>query len=221
MYSLDYIQKLVELLPPDKRDDTIVAFNTPAFLDIQNLHQGMFFTYKNFQSLDVWSAGTYDKNDLVNYQKAIYQSVEDSNATEPTYSDKWVLISPNFFGVDYRLQIRGEKLVLEYALNLWFGTEFRQPPLVSDIYIENNATVYQSPFKIGRTETQSSKSGTLGSIDFIGLDYTFTEQFGCTIFVPLAIFNSLGSDNQIRENIVRDFADKYIACGVKYKIQTY
>jgi len=221
MYSLDYIQKLVELLPPDKRDVSIVSFNTPAFLDIQNLHQGMFFTYKDFQSVADWSSGTYAKNDVVNYQKAIYQSVEDGNTTEPTYSDKWKLVSPNFFGVDYRTQIRGEKLVLEYALNLWFDTTFRQPPNTSDIYIVNNATVYQSPFKVGATEAQSSIVSSIGSIDFVGLDYAFTQQYGCTIYVPIATFNSLGSTDTIRENIVRDFADKYVACGVKYKVLTY
>lgn len=220
MYSLNYIQKLVELLSPDKRDDSIVALNKPAFNDIQNLHDNLFFTFKQYQAISVWTSGTYAKNAKVKYQKSIYQSLVNGNTTTPT-DVSWVLVSPNFFGVDNLIKIRGEKLVLEYALNLWFDTVYRQPYVLSDIYLTLNTAIYQSPFKVGDFEIQCSKVTTVGSSDFIGIDYTFLVQYGFTINVPIAVFNALGSDDTIRENIVRDFADKYVNCGIKYNVQTY
>ena len=221
MYSVDYIQKEIETLSPDKRDASIIAFNKPAILDIQNLHNNLFFTYKQFQALPQWAAEEYLRNDKVIYKKAVYQALQGLIGYEPTFSDKWILISPNFLGADFRLQIRGEKLVLEYALNTWFGTTFKQPPLVSNIYIQNNASATQSPFRVGTTEPQCSLVRTTEGVDFIGLNYTFTDVYNLTIFVPTAVFTALGTSVLERENIVRDFADRYIPVGVKYKVTPY
>ena len=130
---------------------------------------------------------------------------------------------PNFdkWRFDILIKIRGEKLVLEYALNTWFGTTFRQPNTLSDIYLSLNSAIYQSPFKVGDFEIQSSKVSRVGSSDFIGIDYTLIVHYGFTIMIPTAVFNALGADNAIRENIVRDFVDKYVNCGIKYNVQTY
>lgn len=226
MYNVDYLQKLYELLVPDKRTASVIAFNAPLFVELQEMHNGLFTTYKEFQACADWDdSTTYTKGDLVKYQKAVHRSLSDGNGgNNPTTvgTVRWQLVSSNFFGVDNRIKIKGEKLILEYALNLWFGTTFRQPVEgLSDIRIENNTMVYQSPFKVGRTEVQSSSVSKRESTDFIGLDYDFAEKFGFTIKVPTSVFESIGSDDQIRENIIRDFADRYVACGIIYKIQTY
>ena len=131
---------------------------------------------------------------------------------------KW---SPNFIGVDNRIKIRSEKIVLEYALNLWFETTFRQPPNQSDIYIVNQTSENLVPFVFGQNYTESS---TIFSNTASGAIYSTVptaDHFGFTIFVPISVHHALNSNSTIANNIIKDFANKYVACGVKYQIQTY
>lgn len=222
MYSVDYLQKEVETLSPDKRDASIIAFNKPAASEAQNVHDNLFFTYKQYQALPQWAAGTYAAKAKVIYKKAVYQSLVAANTEEPTFGTNWELISPNFLGTDTRLKIRGEKVVIEYALNTWFGTVFRQPGgTLSDIYILNNAANNQNPFIVGPLESDSSIVGPLEGIYFVGLDYTFTAGYGFTIKVPAAVYAALGTSVAERDSVIRAFADLYVPCGINYKIQTY
>lgn len=221
MYSVDYYQKEIETLSPDKRDPSIIAFNKPAVIDIQNLHDNLFFTYKQFQALPQWAAGTYAEKANVIYKKAVYESLISGNTEEPTFGTNWELISPNFLGSDMRLKIRGEKLVFENAINTWFSTIFRQPPALSDIYILNNAANSQSPFIVGESEPVSSIVGPAEGSYFVGLDYSFAAKYNFSIKVPVAVYTALGSSVAERDSIIREFADKYVPCGINYIIETY
>jgi len=213
---------MISLLSPDKRSSSIIALNTPAAKELQNLSDDLFITYKTFQSLSGWTSGTtYSINDKVSYQKAIYKSLTDNNTSIPTFNTEWLLVSPNFLGVDTRIMFNSQKMVLEYALNLWFNTVYRDAPLVSDIYITLNSALQQSPFILGVNENSSSHITTIDSDSFIGLDYSFQQYNNFTINVPIAVFNSLGSNDTERTSTIRAFADLYVNIGIFYTIATY
>jgi hypothetical protein len=219
MYSVDYNQKVIETLVPDKRQPKTVAFLQQLAKEVSGNHNQLFTIYKGFQSPTIWSAGTYTKNTVVRYAKSIYLAAENTNA-EPSFSNVWILVSPNFMGNDFRLAIRGEKLNLEYALNTWFNTTFRQPPLVSDIYLSTNVILDQI-FRVGINENESSNIYKDISSEFVINNYLFTDQYNLTINVPLSVYNALGSTTDIRTSIIRNFANLYISAGITYNIITY
>lgn len=222
MYNVNYNTTIENLLVPDKRTKKTTKFNTALVQEVANNHVILFDTYKNYNSLSNWTAGTFAKNALVKYGKSIFQSIESGNTTEPTYSDKWRLVSDNFLGSDFRLSITGAKLNLEFALNTWFGSVFRQPAVgISDIFIATNNVSPVSVFRVGFTEFESTNVYTDTSAQFVVNDYDFATQYNLFINVPLALFNSLGATDSIRTSIIRNFANKYINAGLIYQIITY
>ena len=222
MYDINYNTTIETLLVPDKRTTKTVAFNSALVAEVSNNHTLLFTTYKQYSIIPVWSAGTYLKNELVKYGKSIFQSIESANTTEPTLSDKWRLVSENFLGSDFRLAIRGEKLNLEYALNIWFGTVFRQPAVgLSDIYLTTNPVTPINVFRVGITGFESSSVSNTTSSEFVINSYSFSTNFNLTINVPIAFYTTLGATNDVRNSIIRNFADKYINAGLTYQITTY
>lgn len=222
MYNVNYNTTIESLLVPDKRTKKTVAFNTALVAEVANDHDLLFTIYKDYSILPTWTAGTYAKNQLVKYNKSIYQSVENGNTTEPTLSEKWRLVSENFLGSDFRLSITGSKLNLEYALNTWFGSTFRQPSVgVSDIYLTTNSIAQAPVFRVGINELESSSVGTEISSQLIVDSYSFATQYNLTINVPSALFTSLGTTNDVRNSVIRSFADKYINAGLTYQINIY
>jgi len=115
----------------------------------------------------------------------------------------------------------GEKLNLEFALNTWFDTVFRQPPAVSDIYLVTNAIAVSPVFRVGASELESTSVYSNISTELVINDYTFTDEYNLSIMVPVAVYNALGSTNDIRDSIIRNFADKYVNAGITYDIITY
>ena len=194
----------------------------PVANQLQMLSDDMFITYKTFQSQPEYdNMTTYVLNDVVKYNKAIYRSLIDNNTYVPDNYNYWLVISPNYLGVDTRLSFNSTKIMLEYALNLWFDTTYVDNPGVSEIYITLNNTLKQTPFILGKTEFKSSKVSTIGSDSFIGLDYDLNVYNGFTIHIPIAVYNALGSTDIERESTVRAFANKYVNIGIFYDIQTY
>jgi hypothetical protein len=221
MYAIDYFKTAVNFLVPDKRKPKTVALAKALVNEISRLSGLLFGTYKEGAFLSNWAAGTYNRKDLVKYGKSIFQSEIDNNTDEPTITDNWTLVSSNFLGNDFRLKITGQKIILEYALNVWFETVYRQPPLQSDIYLTTNDVTSSTVFLVGAIETESSKISTLTSSEYVSNDYTFTQQYNLTINIPSSFFNGLAPTNDARESIIKDFADKYINAGITYKIAVY
>lgn len=222
MYILDYKKIIENINVPDKRTPVHSAWlNALAGSEIQRMHDSLFITYKQYSSALNWVAGPYTKGQVVNYNKAIFQSLENNNLDNPSNSEKWTLVSESFLGTDFRLNIKGETLILEYAINTWFGTMFRQPPYVSEIFFKTNRTLPLNVFRISKTERNSSIVYSNKSNEFVINGYSFAEQYNSDLNVPLSFYNSLGLDNQVRESIIRSFVNKYINAGLTYKIVTY
>jgi hypothetical protein len=221
IYDIDYSKYAVQMLPPDKRFTKQVAWVKILLSPIQYLRDLFFGSYRTGSTVSIWvNSSPYSKYAQVIYNKIVYESLINNNSDLPTVTTSWRVVQPNFIGLSERILYNGSKVVLEYALNKWFGTVFRQPNNVSDIYITNNS-ISISPFRVGGLESISSTVNNLTSSEFIMQSYTLTVTANFTIHCPVAVYNALDTGMINNEKIFRAFVDRYIPAGVTYSITTY
>lgn len=221
IYDIDFSKFAPQMLPPDKRFNRSVAWVRLLLTPLQYLRDLWFGSYRIGSDAQQWvGTSPYDKYAQVKYNKIIYESLEDNNSDVPTTVATWRLVQQNFIGLSERIQYNGQKLVLEYAMNKWFGTTFRQPPNQSDIYIVNNSISVPS-FRVGTSEQVSSTVGIQSSSEYIKLVEAFSVSSNFTIYCPAAVFAALSTSPANNEKIFRAFVDIYIPAGVTYTIQTY
>lgn len=221
IYDIDFAKFTANMLPPDKRFSKMIAWVKIITYPLQYLVNLWFDSYRVGSVAPYYSAlATYNKYDQVIYNKIVYESLIDSNTTIPTTVANWKVVQQNFIGLFERIKYNGQKLVLEYALNKWFGTTFRQPPSVSDIYISNN-TIGIPVFRSGNIELISSSVSNSSSSEYVVNAYSITVQFNFDINVPVTVYNALDPAMVNNESIFRAFADKYIPSGLTYNIVTY
>lgn len=222
IYSIDFAKRVVQLLPPDKRMGKHVAWMKTLMKPLQWFRDLWFGEYLTGTTAAPWNSGvTYAKYARVRYSKSVYESLVDDNLNKvPTDTAFWMQVQENFIGLQERIQYNGQKLVLEFALNKWFDTTFRQPPAQPDIYITRNQ-ISQPVFRVAGDEEASSASFGNGSTEFVINQYSFASQPNFTINIPTAVYNSLDPSGQNNENIIRDFANRYVPAGLLYTIQTY
>lgn len=219
--SVDLSKTAVELLPPHKRLPNFIAWLLSCYSQItrNNLR---FSLYQNGSNAPNYNdANNYSIGDLVNYKRKIYIALDDDPVGFPDISNKWELLLENFIGAKERSKYTFNKIVLEYALNRYFQTTFRQPPAQSDIYITREAIVDKS-FTVFSSE-QYSDSVFLGdSTGYIYSDEIFAvaSTYTFVIHIPSSIFSTLGSQ-VLAESTVRKFVDNYVRSGIFYKIITY
>lgn len=220
IYDISYTNRVVELLPPDKRYSKTVAWFKAIVNQFQYLHTDIFVDFRTGSDYPTYSPGSYNKFDRVIYGQSVYESLYDANTAVPTDTSKWRLYQLHFLGVEDRLKYNGQVLVLNYAINDRFGTNYRQPPLVSDIYFTIN-TPAVDVFVVGGDESNSSSLFSTSSSDFVIDSYTFAAFTNFVINVPVAVYNALSADVAARDKIIRGFVDEILHAGIKYTIQTY
>lgn len=213
LYDINFNNKAVELLPPDKREPKQIAWLRAILAPVEYMRQKVLLDFKTGSTYPEWTAGTYAKGDIVVYKKVLYESKQDSNTDTPP-SSKWALYLNSFIGSDDRVRYNGQKLVLEYALNQYYSTTFRQPNLVSDIYIETLAYTLQG-FLIAATEPNCSTVGQTTSSGFVGSLTPFLQTYNFTIWFPTAVYATTN------ESEVRNFVDAIIPTSLNYNIDTY
>lgn len=220
-YDISYAQQVIELLPPDKRFKNITAYLTDCMKStVQFLRDAFLGDYRLGSTAPAYVAGTYGIGQKIIYNKGEYVSLIPNNTDAPTVISSWYLVFPNFIGVTERQQYNGQKVVLEYALNRWFGTTFRQPGAgLSDIYLSNN-TKSIAVFISGGPNNSSSTYGD-HSTEFSINSYSFANFVNLTINVPSAVYNALDANPLNRDNIILSFANKYILAGITYTIAVY
>jgi len=217
IYNISLSKIVSDLLPPKKRTDSNKSLLSGLLTAWHRRTQDLY-DYKRGSGYTPYVAGTYNKYDLVIFEKAVYECWVDGTTTAPTDTSSWKQLNKSFIGVNERQYFNGNKLVLEYALNYWFGTTFSNPPTLSDIYITNNVNLTPT-FRVGTTEAKSSAVGLLTSNQFVPVDYSAnTPQPSFAINVPIAFYTSLGAN---AEQIIRDYADKYVVTSITYEIITY
>ena len=221
IYDIDYSKQRAQLLPPDKRYTKTVAWVGILLAPLNYLRNLNFGSYRTGSDAPQWvNTDPYAKYDQVKYNKIVYESLIDGNTDVPTTVATWKVVQQNFIGLSERIYYNGQKLVLEWAMNKWFGTTFRQPPNIPDIFIENNS-LDVGVFRVGGEEDISSVSYNNQSSEFVVDAYSFAVAFNFTINVPEAVYNALDPTLNNNEKIFRAFVDRYVPAGVTYTIQTY
>lgn len=220
IYDVDYNKQTTELLPPDKRFSKQIAWINTLFSPLKWLRDLIFTSYRTGSTAPVYAPGTYSMYQQVIYRQSVYMSLIDNNSVSPNDATAWLKIQDNFLGAEQRVLYNGQVIVLEYALNQWFGTQFRQPPNTSDIFL----TMHPRPagvFVIGGDEINSSKVYTDKSSEYIINSYGFAQYYNMTINVPVAVWTALDTIPANRDKFVRSFADQYVISGIIYDIATY
>lgn len=220
IYDIDFSKFAPQMLPPDKRFTRSVAWVKILLSPLQYLRDLWFGSYRTGSTAPAYAAGTYAKYAQVRYNKIVYESLKSGNTDLPTVTASWKVVQQNFIGLSERILYTGQKLTLEYAMNTWFGTTFRQPTNVSDIYITNN-TLAIPVFRVAGDEDSSSVVFNETSSEFVINDYNFAVQFNFTINCPVAVYNALDTVAANREKIFRAFVDQYVPAGLTYNIVTY
>lgn len=222
LFDIDFSKMGNALLPPDKRMPLQKAWVKAILSPLQWVRDTLFGDYKNGATYPPYSAlSNYMKYERVIFRYSVYESLVDNNAgNDPLDVNNWMLTQENFIGIEERIRYNGHVIELTNALNRYFGTTFRQPPNLSDIYLEANAKPL-AVFIVGGTEGNSSVIYRNRSSEFIINSYTFAGFVNLSINVPVAVYNALDTDPNNREQIIRNFADRYIAAGITYQVNTY
>lgn len=222
IYEINFKDLTRKTLPPDKRGPNFRSWVAALTFPLQWLRDLVLGDYRVGSSGQPWIITTeYQTGDRVTYNGSAYDSLIDNNlGNPPTDVIRWVLVQQNFIGVAERALYNGNLLIFTYAINKYFSTVFRQPPNISDIYIEAHPKPL-SAFIIGETEPFSSVVFTTSSSEFIINEYNFNTYVNMTIYVPQVKYDSLDTDPLNREKIIRNFADKYIVAGINYSVQPY
>lgn len=230
IFDINFNNQAEDILPPDKRDENTLAVVKSILTASQRERNTLLGKMKTGATALPWSAGTYSIYAQVLYKKQVFESRVDANTAEPSDPEAWYLIQPNFIGTDMRQFFDGTKLLFEYGLNKWFDSVFRQPVTIepapdyylpkSDIYLTTNEII-NPVFRAGIDESESSSVGAYDSSEAVGNDYSFATQYGLTINIPVALFDTLGTTTAEKETTIRNFADKYITAGIYYDINPY
>lgn len=221
IFDISFNQQAGELLPPDKRDPSILSPVKALLSPLQWIRDLIFGSYRNGSTAPTWSAGFYNQFDQVIYQKVVYESLVANNTATPDVTQDtiyWRKIQNNFVGLNERILYNCQKITFEYALNKWFGTVFRQPPNTSDIYLTTSPPQIKG-FIVGGTAPSVVYRDR--SYEFISNAYFPPITITLTINIPVAVYTALAATAAERENIVRSFANKYNAYGIFYQIVTY
>jgi hypothetical protein len=222
IYTVDFGSLGAELLPPNKRKPRMLAFIKALLAPLQYVLNLFLQSYRTGAPVGAWSgAATYSAGQRVRYNQAVYESLINLNTATPTDTASWRRILANFIGVEERMAYNGQKVVLEYALNRYFSTNFLQPGTgTSDIYLTTNTPpVY--PFIVAALPGVSSTTYPAYSTEVILNSYSFTGNYRFTIHIPVGVYTALSTIPSSRDLIVRGFADNYVPAGVAYNITTY
>lgn len=217
LFDINISQLVKDLLPSKHRTESKLKQNE-GLLSGFGRSAKILKEYKEGSTATAYSAGTYAKYDQVIYNQAVYESLVDSNTDAPDIVTSWVKIIDVFLPSNETQYYDANKISLEYALNKYFGTTFNNPPTTSDIFITNNVNPTPS-FVCGLIESQSSAVGLDSSEQYVPLTYSSAALLpSFSINVPTAFYASLGAD---AEQIIRNFADKYVATSLTYNITQY
>lgn len=219
IFNVNYSNMGIELLPPDKRNSRLVKLVSVLLSQIQYLRDLIFDSYGSGSSAPAYVTGTYSLGSRVVYKHNVYESLVAGNTDVPPTAT-WFLVQSNAIGVNEQALYNGQKIVLEYALNRWFGTNFIQPPGQSDIYLTNSAQAV-AVFRVGGSEAISSRVYLATSSEYVVNAYVNTTSANLTINIPIAVYNALDSLPANRTALVNSIVNQYLPAGITYAIQTY
>ena len=222
IYTYDTEQVSEQLTPPLLRRTKALAWLYTLTSQIQWLWALVFEDYKDGSVYSEYdNSATYNRLDRVVYiDNKVYEClVNGSLGVNPLNTTNWVKINDNYMGAIERIKYNYQIILFERALNRWFRNYTGSN---DQIYITTNQITNQI-FVMGFNGSVSSPMALNSpfTTTYMGLNPNFAVQYNMTINVPLALFNTLGSTAQDRENAIRIIANKYILAGITYEVVTY
>lgn len=206
------------LYPPILRLPNHLDWGKVLMKPLQYLRDLIFEDYANGSLYDMYDNITnYIVGDRVIYiDRGSYECIQDTIGNIPTNTSYWRKINDNYIGIRERIKYNSQKILFEWALNRNF--------ICTGIYI-SNTPLTTTGFLMGHTGPYSStlagSSNVSANPSYLANSLTLSDGFSYTIYVPIAVFNALGTSNGQRESIIRAFADKYNLAGMFYKVVTY
>lgn len=185
------------------------------------------------------SSVTYSKYDKIKDNFCVFESKIDNNIGNPTSNeDCWDKILDSFIGNTERVTYVCRQLPFEYALNHYFQQQilengfigWKQPDSLvgddyspkSDIYISQ---IIPENVSFAFSNNSVQQSGITSISLFNGItDITINSLatfYRYAINIPTDVYNSLGTTDDIRDSIIRNFVDKINVCGCGYEINVY
>jgi len=218
IYIIQFSLIWEKLYPPHLRKALHLAWGTVIVAPLQSLRDLIFNEYANGSFAPKYDNATaYVVGDKVYLNRVLYQCIYATTGNAPTNTTYWKILLDNRIGIRERIKYNSRKIVLEYGLNRWFEIPSADP----QIYITNN-TIYGTAFILGQTGEYSSTMARSSThqLYYLGNSYTYRSD-AFTIYVPIAVFTALASNNTDRENIIRTFANNYVLSGMTYSVVTY
>lgn len=223
IYDQDHNTIQKQLTPPDKRSETLLAWERALVSPIQWIHDLFFGSYIYGSLAPQYNNSIiYTVNFRVQYQHRVYEMWVASgvSGTLPTDSNYWILIQEDFRGSNDRVKYNSQKLIFEALLNQWFDTTFRQPnflsPTNSDIWIENTKIVDGSFFIRLDGNAVSFMRPNAYAVSYIHPDHEFVDS-NFIIHYPISVI----PDNSDEYNQLVSLANQYVIVGMSYKLQSY
>lgn len=219
IYDFDIDIVIPNLTPEVKRLPKYLAWLKSLATPIQTAWNDLFVEWKTGSSYPDYNViNSYSVQSRVRYDdNKIYECIYPANIgnipSDPTY---WTLINTNFIGADERITYNSQIIILEHSLNKWFRNELA----ADQIYLETNQII-NTVFQMGNNGRYSSVMSNVGGTTWMGNTPSYTTQYNFTVYVPAALFTTLGTDATNRENAIREFVDKYNLAGLRYNVTTY
>jgi len=222
IYNYDSNIVAEQLTPPVLRKSKFLSWLYVIVKPIHNLWSNVFESYKIGDiSLDYNNASSYVFGDKVKYtDNSIYQLIVSSSiGVNPLNTTNWVKLNDNFIGTNERVKINSQIILLEYYLNKWYNVS----TLSDQIYIENIkeiSNIFQMSISSIYSSTMPLNSNY--SETYMGLEPTYPDvSVDFNVCVPIALYTTLGDNNDNRDNNIKNIIDKYKLSGIRYKIETY
>ena len=192
-FDITYSSIWKKLIPPSKWGQNVLDWGTALLSPLQWVANLTFNGYANGDVVSAMYSGTivYIKANRVRYNNRIYECIVTPPAIgyDPSNVNYWIQIQTDWRGVNERLAYNGQKLILEYVLNRWFGTTFNQPPnTTGSTYFITPLTVVDNTFLIGQNDNDTSSIAETAAFqsDFISETYV-TQPFDFQVNYPASI----------------------------------
>ncbi len=238
---IDFDDLVLQELPASHRTPRFIEYYQGMMSQNKWLNQRFMNYCFGDPDSGVWNKTiTYSYNDIVVTYFGTFISLIDSNTgnnpnLEPILQSdgsfeytNWYKIAPSLVGAYERGCFTSQKLNMEFGLNKYFKTTYRNPTSIvsggylplSDIYITTTEPTELS-FISYTTEDPSSDSFTNNSQN----KYSFTTvitaidtTYEFVVHIPTSLAADLGVDY---ESIIRSKVDKVCLIGTSYSVITY
>jgi hypothetical protein len=223
-FDINYVAD--KLLPPELRKPIRFAWIKVLLAGLREKYQNIFGLTNSFKRgsfCSPWtSAGTWGAGVNVKVGIKRYKALQTNSGNFPPSSPQfWTLIADDFVGSDARVKFNAVKITFEYALNLYLNTS---PTATPTIYISTNNLANPTMMlnQVSPSPLSLMPNNSVFTQYYMAQNSTYTNaSVNYTIFVPILVWNSLASNNNDREQVVRSIADRYNMAGKIYNVTPY